>query len=980
MESQDEVAAPEPQELPQQVTNKASSLAPLDEDVAMDSAPLQPTVSHEALTLTAEPSPVLPPTPSISSQEESLVQPVETVQSTQDVPVTIESDQAAASEDQVVSGSAGSPPNEPIPDGTQSISRRTAPQYLKTRPTTIHGEPMPHSQSKSASPFFGETAAQPQLTFQPPQVPEVLATKPVQVDPRPKSQLPSQTPTRSRRRSVKAPATSSTPVIPARRDSLGVSVPIQFVPPPVPLHSGQHTSIVSPTDAHVHTHTQLLAPAPIQSQAQTSRQSTQSSSATTSTHSRNRSGSKTHRKGPSSSGRLLGFLGGLSKKHSDQSNTQPPASPEGSHDETLAEIDQPTYPQVSALETRKVAPLNPPIPTYQPQQFYYQQQQQHGVVSSYDTQKSNHSQRGKRRKTLSLVAGTPERPIHHERQQLQQQSLHHPLSIRPHPPPVIDGSILAAMNGLAPAQADRSAGTAQRIMGWLRRKSIVKTDRPSFEADESRANDASARGAQNAGLDFHPKGLNGYTSDDAGHSPSGSGNGGILTPIQALEEGRDPSLAALIQALPPNWTDAKLKVHSGAVELSSLSSRHPAEIMFDIKKVVLRLGMEIKSDSDFKIKCVRRKRKVSAATTLPGATSAGMVANGAGHNGGLSVKGMLQGHGLHRNPLNSGAIVAPDDTASVMSSNISIDREAWMSTRNIFGPAAGAGVGAGVGAGAAPGNAAKGMSPPAAPGSTAGSATTNGRKRNAIRSLLWRNSTSVSLASAPQPNPATHLSPSNHTRQLPQVMNGSTLTHSYGAGVGTRTPESGHASTSAGPEAGARSDSETDQPRPTRGGVSPSTTTTTIGAATITGQHRREPSDGSSGTVAPATTRFALPSEPLYGEEAIDSGEEIRFSIELCRIKNLPGLYSVDIRRMKGNLWAYKFLYHAVLNTLDLQGKGGYLTTAAPPVQYFPGSGPMPPSMPAVPISATAPATAPSPISVAVPMGAQQNVIAVAVQ
>ncbi|ORZ28352.1 hypothetical protein BCR41DRAFT_292697, partial [Lobosporangium transversale] len=124
-----------------------------------------------------------------------------------------------------------------------------------------------------------------------------------------------------------------------------------------------------------------------------------------------------------------------------------------------------------------------------------------------------------------------------------------------------------------------------------------------------------------------------------------------------------------------------LKVHSGAVELSSLSSRHPAEIMFDIKKTILRLGMEIKSDSDFKIKCVRRKRKTSP----------------------------------NNNVTNNGDAVA---------------------------------------------------------------------------------------------------------------------SHS-----------------------------------------------------------------------------IAISGEPLYGEDSIDSGEEIRFSIELCRIKNLHGLYSVDIRRMKGNLWAYKFLY-----------------------------------------------------------------------
>ncbi|KAG0088601.1 hypothetical protein BGZ93_010327 [Podila epicladia] len=73
--------------------------------------------------------------------------------------------------------------------------------------------------------------------------------------------------------------------------------------------------------------------------------------------------------------------------------------------------------------------------------------------------------------------------------------------------------------------------------------------------------------------------------------------------------------------------------------------------------------------------------------------------------------------------------------------------------------------------------------------------------------------------------------------------------------------------------------------------------------------------------------------EPLYGEDSIDSGEEIRFSIELCRIKNLKGIYCVDIRRMKGNLWAYKFLYHAVLNDLDLSSKGSYIPTLPPNVK-----------------------------------------------
>ncbi|KAI9494189.1 hypothetical protein BDB00DRAFT_787399 [Zychaea mexicana] len=68
----------------------------------------------------------------------------------------------------------------------------------------------------------------------------------------------------------------------------------------------------------------------------------------------------------------------------------------------------------------------------------------------------------------------------------------------------------------------------------------------------------------------------------------------------------------------------------------------------------------------------------------------------------------------------------------------------------------------------------------------------------------------------------------------------------------------------------------------------------------------------------------------IYGDPVVDPGEEVRFSMEVCKIKNLPGLYIVDIRRMRGNVWSYKFLYHAVLGALDLGGKGGYMSTRAP--------------------------------------------------
>jgi hypothetical protein len=63
----------------------------------------------------------------------------------------------------------------------------------------------------------------------------------------------------------------------------------------------------------------------------------------------------------------------------------------------------------------------------------------------------------------------------------------------------------------------------------------------------------------------------------------------------------------------------------------------------------------------------------------------------------------------------------------------------------------------------------------------------------------------------------------------------------------------------------------------------------------------------------------------MYGDAQTDSGEEVRFMVEICRLKNLPGIYIVDISRLRGNVWAYKFLYQKLLDMLDLKAKGDIL-------------------------------------------------------
>lgn len=57
--------------------------------------------------------------------------------------------------------------------------------------------------------------------------------------------------------------------------------------------------------------------------------------------------------------------------------------------------------------------------------------------------------------------------------------------------------------------------------------------------------------------------------------------------------------------------------------------------------------------------------------------------------------------------------------------------------------------------------------------------------------------------------------------------------------------------------------------------------------------------------------------EPMYGDRTVDQGDEIRFSVELTRIDGLDDTYSIDIRRLKGQLRSYKFLYDVLRERID---------------------------------------------------------------
>jgi protein-serine/threonine kinase len=67
-------------------------------------------------------------------------------------------------------------------------------------------------------------------------------------------------------------------------------------------------------------------------------------------------------------------------------------------------------------------------------------------------------------------------------------------------------------------------------------------------------------------------------------------------------------------------------------------------------------------------------------------------------------------------------------------------------------------------------------------------------------------------------------------------------------------------------------------------------------------------SSAQPGGMTPESELQGLP-EPVYGERTDDAQDEVRFFVELTRIDRLEDTYSIDVRRLKGNLRSYKFVY-----------------------------------------------------------------------
>ena len=91
-----------------------------------------------------------------------------------------------------------------------------------------------------------------------------------------------------------------------------------------------------------------------------------------------------------------------------------------------------------------------------------------------------------------------------------------------------------------------------------------------------------------------------------------------------------PVKAALRPMATQSFDDAKIRVHTGLVDQSALSSRPPAEVITEVLRVLQGMGMEIKKENEFRLRCTRVRKRKGGATTGLGLGSVMSVGSGTG--------------------------------------------------------------------------------------------------------------------------------------------------------------------------------------------------------------------------------------------------------------------------------------------------------------------------------------------------------------
>ncbi len=89
-----------------------------------------------------------------------------------------------------------------------------------------------------------------------------------------------------------------------------------------------------------------------------------------------------------------------------------------------------------------------------------------------------------------------------------------------------------------------------------------------------------------------------------------------------------PARVAAQPAAVRSADDARMRVHTGLVDQSALSSRPPSEVIAEVLLVLHGMGIEIKKENEFRLRCTRVRRRKAGPTTGLGLGSVMSVGSG----------------------------------------------------------------------------------------------------------------------------------------------------------------------------------------------------------------------------------------------------------------------------------------------------------------------------------------------------------------
>ncbi|KAJ1821087.1 hypothetical protein LPJ60_002830 [Coemansia sp. RSA 2675] len=225
---------------------------------------------------------------------------------------------------------------------------------------------------------------------------------------------------------------------------------------------------------------------------------------------------------------------------------------------------------------------------------------------------------------------------------------------------------------------------------------------------------------------------------------------------------------------------------------------------------------------------------------------------------------------------------------------------------------------------------------------TLGSALTSVRRffGNSSKRLLALSSTSVAAPGSGKgavvTSSSTVAEPGDSKRGFGRARRGSTATSTRGLGIAAAPPtESPHRrSLSESPYMNARALQDQVNgglavvPEEGEASMGPSTAAPPRHEARVSAQQAHTSSPFShAASLGAADSVFLnpfLPAQlptvpPPYGSAQVDNGDEVQLAIEVCKIKNLNNFFIVHLSRRKGNVWAYKHLYHLIIEKLALR-------------------------------------------------------------